>query len=67
MEDKQHICNLLLPALQSTRNLNDLSGLEYDSDHDFVKATFTSGHIKYANVAADSGTAMIVDIVRQLV
>lgn len=29
MEDKQKILDLLLPALQATRNLSDLVGLEY--------------------------------------
>ena len=29
MEDKQKICDLLLPALQATRNLHDLQELEY--------------------------------------
>lgn len=29
-EDKQKICDLLLPALQATRNLDDLINLQYD-------------------------------------
>lgn len=67
MEDKQLICDLLLPALQQTRNLHDLISLQYDSEHDFVKAEFATGASKYANVAMDSGTSMIRDIVRQII
>lgn len=67
MEDKQLICDLLLPALQQTRNLHDLVSLQYDAEHDFVKATFASGSSKYANVAMDSGTSMIKDIIRQII
>lgn len=31
-EDKQKICDLLLPALQATRNLYDLQELEYSEE-----------------------------------
>ena len=34
MEDKQKICDLLLPALQATRNLYDLEKLTYHRDGD---------------------------------
>lgn len=67
MEDKQKICDLLLPALQATRNLSDLVGLTYDGKKDLVYALFASGAVKSANVAMDSGTAMIKDIVGQVV
>lgn len=67
MEDKQKICDLLLPALQATRNLHDLVALTYDPQNETVSAYFVSGYIKKANVAADSGTAMIKDIVNQIV
>ena len=39
-EDKQKICNLLLPALQATRNLYDLTNLYYDASTESVIATF---------------------------
>lgn len=32
MENKQRICDLLLPALQETRNLKDLLTLDYDAE-----------------------------------
>lgn len=66
MENKQKILDLLLPTLQATRNLSDLVSLEYIADKELVKATFPSG-FKYANVAADSGTLMIRDIITQIV
>lgn len=67
MEDKKKICDLLLPALQATRNLHDLVDLEYMPVDEIVVATFAAGRIKYANVAMDSGTSMIKDIIRQIV
>lgn len=67
MEDKQKICDLLLPVLQATHNLKDLVDLEYDGDNEKVIATFASGDIKHANVALDSGTSMIRDIIGQIV
>lgn len=66
-EDKQKICNLLLPTLQATRNLYDLTDLRYDASTELVIATFSSGYIKKANVAMDSGTSMIRDIIGQIV
>ena len=66
-EDKQKICDLLLPALQATRSLYDLQELEYSEGRDLVYAKFESGYQKVVNVAMDSGTAMIHDIVKQIV
>ena len=66
-EDKQKILDLLLPALQATRNLYDLQDLEYREERDLVYAKFESGYQKVVNVAMDSGTAMIRDIVKQIV
>lgn len=67
MEDKQRICDLLLPALQATSNLFDLVALTYDAGTELVTATFASGGTKIANVSADSGTSMIRDIICQIV
>ena len=69
MEDKQKICDLLLPALQATRNLYDLEKLTYyrDGDRETVTATFRNGYDKHVNVAMDSGTAMIKDIISNIV
>lgn len=67
MEDKQKILDLLLPTLQATRNLSDLVSLQYDPDKEMVAAVFSNGGVKMANVAADSGTAMIQDVIKQIV
>lgn len=67
MEDKQKILDLLLPALQATRNLYNLKALEYEDKTETVKATFRNGYTKRANVACDSGTAMIRDVIKQIV
>ena len=67
MENKQRFLDLLLPALQETRNLHDLVELEYRADCELVYAKFASGNYKIVNVAMDSGTAMICDVVHQIV
>ena len=67
MEDKQKICDLLLPALQETRNLQDLEKLTYNEDNETVVATFWYDRKKIVNVHMDSGTAMIRDIIGQIV
>lgn len=66
-EDKQKILDLLLPSLQATRNLHDLIGLDYDEESETVIATFNNGYQKRVNVAIDSGTTMICDVIRQIV
>lgn len=65
-ENKQEICNNLLRALQRTRNCYDVIDLEYDPDKDEVSATFESGLVRHINVECDSGTALIMDVVRGL-
>ena len=65
-ENRQQICKSLVPVLQETRNLCDLVDLELDPETELVTATFASGYTKKANVTADSGIAMIVDIIRQI-
>ncbi len=67
MENKQEILDKLLPALQATRNLYDLTELKYDAGKEVVYAEFKGGYIKIANVAMDSGTSMIKDIINQIV
>lgn len=67
VEDKQKILDFLLPALQATRNLSDLAKLTYDPKCETVTALLEGGGTKLTNVAMDSGTAMIKDIIRQIV
>lgn len=65
-EDKQLICDKLLAVLQITRNLYDLIELQYNPEKEIVVAGFANGYTKTANVALDSGTSMIRDIIRQI-
>ena len=67
-EDKQKICDLLLPALQATRGGSKLVNLVYASDpsKETVTAVFQGGWKKVANVTMDSGTALIYDVMRQI-
>ena len=66
VENKQEICNRLAYALMATRSFHDLAYLEYDPKTETVKAVFNSGHAKTANVCMDSGSAMILDIIKQI-
>lgn len=66
-EDKQMICDALLETLQLTRALYSLEDLRYLPEKELVEATFSNGYRKYANVAADSGIAMIMDVIKQIV
>ena len=73
-EDKQKILDLLLPVLQATRDLHDLTELEYFEDtpsKSHVTCTFgcdgcsCSGR-RTVNTSADSGIAMIRDVLKAL-
>lgn len=66
MENKQIICHLLCKALQATDNAHDLVSLDYNRSAELVTARFLSGGTREINVAMDSGTAMIRDIMRNL-
>lgn len=66
-EDRQMILDKLLSALQLTRNLYDLMELKYDAQREVVTGWFANGAHKDVNVACDSGTAMIRDVVKWLV
>lgn len=70
-EDKQKICDLLLPALQATRGGSKVVALEYNPDDkepnwETVTVVFQSGGKKVADVTAASGTALIYDVMRQI-
>ncbi len=65
-ENKQLICNLFLLTLQHTRKYSDLTSLTYDDKAETVTAQFAGGGKKIAYVAADSGSAMLYDILLQI-
>lgn len=62
-ENKQAICDKLAEALKITRNCYDLTDIEYDVKAEVAVLHFVGGDVK-VNVAMDSGTAMIRDIMR---
>lgn len=66
MENKQKICDLLLLALQATHNAADTVSIVHDDISEQVTVTFASGGKRIINVAMDSGTAMIRDIMNNL-
>lgn len=66
-EDKQSILDLLLPALQATHELHDLVSLEFDGGRELVYAELAGGYTRIANVAMDSGTSLICDVIKQIV
>ena len=66
MENKQVICNFLCETLHATRNQFDLIALNYNAKEETVTAIWKSGGKKVINVAMDSGTAMIRDIMKSI-
>ena len=70
MEDKAKICELLCATLQATREHSDLVKLKYEPiemevDSERVLAYYENRLIKI-DVTADSGIAMIRDILRAI-
>lgn len=65
MENKDLICKYMCEALQLTHMFSALLALEYDAEKEIITAFFPD-HTTTINVAADSGIAMITDIVNWL-
>jgi len=65
-ENKELICDLLCATLKYTRNLSDLKSIKYDAETETATVTFRNGGVVPISVAADSGTAMIRDIIQGL-
>ena len=66
MEDKQKILDCLLMTLRQTRDQQDLDELTYEPLSETVFAKYESGYGRRINVAMDSGTAMIKDVLAVL-
>lgn len=66
MEDKQKICSYLGEALKLTRHCDGLEHLNYFEGSGEVIAIWESGRRSIINVKADSGMAMIRDVIRAL-
>lgn len=65
-ENKQMICRMLATLLSSTRQYHDLHAIVYDAETETAEVRFTNGGSRKVNVAADSGAAMIRDILRAI-
>ena len=67
-EDKQAICDALCETLKLTRNYCDIQELEYrkDKHKEIVSVIFSDYSFKDINVACDSGTALIRDVMNNL-
>ena len=70
-EDKQLICDLLRKTLQATRGAGDVVNMEYidefeERGYEHVVVTFNDSGTRFINVSADSGFAMIKDIINNL-
>lgn len=68
MENKQHILKLLLICLQETRAGEDIIGLRLVSDgyKEYVQISYSTGFGRMVNVTADSGIAMLRDILKEV-
>ena len=67
-ENKQQILDLLVPALQATRDQHDLVSLTYGdlgNDRQEVVIEYEGGS-RRVNVSLDSGIAMIRDVLRAM-
>ena len=68
-ENKKQITEKIEELLRLTRRFSDLEGLEYvqtPAFEEYVVAYFESGAQKQIYVTADSGIAMIQDVVARL-
>lgn len=65
VENKQQILDLLLKTLQATANAADVS-LTYDAKREIVIVKFENDDSRIVNVAMDSGTVMIRNVMANL-
>lgn len=66
-QTKQAICDQLCKAIQMTSAGDDLEALRYDPVKEIVHADFICHYdLRQINVAADSGWAMIRDIINNI-
>lgn len=65
-EDKQAICDALYKTLKLTRAGSDIKALWYDKESETVEIVFKSGLKWPVNVNADSGSAMIRDVMNYI-
>jgi hypothetical protein len=67
-ENKEEIVQKLFEVLRITRAGSNLTSMEYKEEgyDEYVVLTFDNGYSRMVNVSADSGKAMINDVLRYL-
>ena len=68
-ENKQKICDLLAEALRATRDHSHHTGIRYERLGEYTERTiveYANGCTRVINVSMDSGTAMMLDILRHI-
>lgn len=80
-EDKQKICDALLEVFKLTRERDNIVSIKYEKESsevidvdgrrievhsEFANVLYVSGLLQQINVTADSGMAMISDIIQQI-
>lgn len=66
MENKEDIVKRLKLLLRSTRAGSNIEDLVLSADQDEVIIIFKQGSKKKINIAADSGIAIIMDVINKL-
>lgn len=68
MENKEHITSRLFSCLLLTRAGSDIADMTYHRAKydEWVNVTFKDGGCMHINVAADSGIALIKDVIKAL-
>lgn len=66
MENKEKIIKALKDVLVLTRAGEDISGLVLSKAQDKITIVYKNGHFKSVNIEADSGIAIIKDVIKEL-
>ena len=66
MENKHFILDRLLGTIQLTRVGKDIVSMDLSPDEEHVVIQYANGVAEFANVAGDSGAAMIRDVMQKI-
>lgn len=68
-EDKAKIAKAIFQFLKATRHGTDIVDVTYSKDgyNEYITVEYASGTIDMINVACDSGVAMMMDVLREVV
>lgn len=65
-ENKVQICAQLTETLKLTRQFNDLEGIDLEDNEETAVVRWKGGFESRVNIACDSGSAMIRDILKAI-